>query len=1034
MVNFYHPKVTLVAFVFLCSHSATQGVADEKGPVATAGLHGGLILQLGASEIESIADLSLTGRYLIHVMDPDSDKVAVAQDGLRKTGRYGMAWAEHVRDLERLPYSDNVVNLIIVRDYAVPVDEIARVLTPDGLVVITNPERLSPSELEAAGFSDFRSHDSMLIAKNPRPEEMDSWSHARHGANGNAVSQDTLVGPPKRVRWIAAATSEVEGMVTAGGRNFYGGVLSRDSFNGLRLWHRNLRKGGEINEAHFALPRLGRNGIRPVASDQLLFTLFKNRPVALHSATGELATEFGDMKNPKMVLFDGHRLIASDTKSVCAFDIDSGEVIWKVEAAEPHDVIADGTVVSFIHGRVLRGEKSEAVVVEAATGDLRWKNSEYPWLDRTKRTVLAKSQLVFEVSTLNDDDADNGIHLVSVETGDHQWSKNFPPGMNHNRQARAMFLRDDLWILHGGKVNTSDKDNVKREPIEVSALDPYTGEVRVTHPAGLAHCFPPVATPNFMFAGVLDMTDLKSGEIIANRITKANCSQENGWVPANGLIYTTPKHCTCWPMLRGFVAMAASAGENSPENQEIAELEFLLEKGPAEIAPTASSSQDHDWPLYRHDRWRSASTPAPGPRVLTERWRIDLSAPVQSGENKIGPIHHDWLDNPVVKGPLTAPTIAGGIAYVMRPNAHELVAIDTDSGKVRWRFTANGRVDTPPTIHRGLCLFGSSSGWVYALRADDGEIVWRLRAAPVDRRIVTYGQVESPWPVPGTILVMNDTAYFAAGRQPLADGGILVFAVNPMTGKRLWVQRINTVPQAKFYENSGLEFDPFDILHAEGDGLAMSRWVLSSDGEDISVDKWNAFAKLNTGGGEVWVPRGSWTYGARHQHRFRGEAPRRPLIAFRDDNIYSSLNGTTSLFRRDFHLDEGEKFNSKWITGWAAVGKAKETGTPYRTYRIAEGAQWTIDPFVAPGEEPKAGLPELPEYGTQRHNEIHAMVLAQEKLYTVHQDGRLKVVSVKDGSVIDSTEVPTPAWDGMAIAEERIFLSTQDGELICLGE
>ena len=120
--------------------------------------------------------------------------------------------------------------------------------------------------------------------------------------------------------------------------------------------------------------------------------------------------------------------------------------------------------------------------------------------------------------------------------------------MNHARQARAMFLEDDLWILHGGKINTSDKEKLKRSPTEVSALDPQTGEVRKTYPAGMAHCFPPVCTPNYVFAGELDMTDLNSGEVVANRITKANCSRESGWIPANGLVYTTPKHCTCWPM------------------------------------------------------------------------------------------------------------------------------------------------------------------------------------------------------------------------------------------------------------------------------------------------------------------------------------------------------------------------------------------------------------------------------------------------------------------------------------------------------
>ena len=757
-------------------------------------------------------------------------------------------------------------------------------------------------------------------------------------------------GRPSAVRWIAAATSEVEGMVTAGGRNFYGGVLARDSFNGLRLWHRSLIKEGENNPAEFNLPKLSSSGTRPIASDGLLFASLQNRLVALDAKTGEIDLEYADANFPRAFLFDGTRVIAADDHSVRAFDATSGAELWNVAMAEPQNVIADGQVVALTQGRVKRGEKSAAVVLDAKTGETKWTRDDYPWLIRTTRTVLAKGQLVFEVSTLNDHDEGNGIHVVSAATGKHQWSKEYPPAMNHARQARAMFLEEDLWILHGGKTNTVDKDNIVRNQPQVSALDPLTGEVRQTLPAGLAHCFPPVCTPNYMFAGELDMTDLKSGEVIANRITKANCSRESGWIPANGLVYTTPKHCTCWPMLRGFVAMAPAAPLGTAANRPLGQIDFILEKGSGQADLSAADAGPNDWPLYRHDRWRSASTAASGPESLDKKWTASLMDELDAEADVSGPILHDWKDNPVVKGPLSAPTVAAGIAYVTRPNAHELIAIDTATGDVRWRFTANGRLDTPPAIHRGLCLFGSAAGWVYALRADTGELVWRMRAAPTDERIVAYGQVESPWPVPGAILVMDDIAYFAAGRQPLADGGILVFAVDPMTGERHWVKRIDSVPQKGFYENSGLEFDPFDILHAEGDKLAMSRWILSRDGKEIDVDKWNAFAQLNTGDGEVWVPRGSWTYGARHQHRFQGEASRRPLTVFKDANVYSSLDGSTEIFRREFNEEDNEGFNNKWITGWEAVKTAKDGGKPYRSQRIAAGALWTKDPFADPDE------------------------------------------------------------------------------------
>ncbi len=1002
---------------------------DTTKPEARAGLHGGLIVQLGASDVTEAARLSHTGRYLIHVLDPDSAVIAAAQSQLHRDGYYGLCWAERHRDPQRLTYAENTVNQVLLRDYATPLAEVSRVLVPGGTLVVLNSQLVTPDQIKAAGLDPAAPSDGVLVATKPWPPEMDDWSHPRHGADGNAVSQDTLVGPPERVRWIAAATSEVEGLVTAGGRNFYGGILARDSFNGLRLWHRPLDKKTDNNPANFTLPRLPRDGARPVASERILFAVLQDRPVALDAATGEVLVEFADMTRPGYLIHDGQRVLAVDDNSVRAFSMESGQQLWSVPAGAPRNLVADGSHVSYIQGRVRRGEPAEVVVLNAADGSKRWASQTFPWIARTTRTVLSQGLLAFEVSTLNDHDADNGIHVVTADEGRHLWSKNFPPGMNHTRQARAMFLGDDLWILHGGRVNTSDRDKTKKIPAQVSALNPRTGETRVTYPAGLAHCFPPVATPNFMFAGELDMTNLNTGQVIANRITKANCSRENGWVPANGLVYTTPKHCTCWPMLRGFVAMAPAGDSESPANRPVSELDFILERGPATPDRNAPAVADSDWPLYRHDRWRSGSATAAGPEGLQERWKTSFALP-ETRQPPTGPILHDWAENPVVKGPLSAPSIAGGVAYVARPDAHELVAMDAASGDIKWRFTANGRIDTPPALHRGLCLFGTAAGWVYCLQASDGQLVWRLRAAPSDERIVAYGQVESPWPVPGAVLIMDEIAYFAAGRQPLADGGILVFAVDPFTGQRHWVQRINSVPQKNFYENSGLEFDPFDILHAEGDGLAMSRWILSGDGQEVSVDKWNAFAKLNTGAGEVWIPRGSWTYGARHQHRFRGEAPRRPLVVFRDDNIFSSLNGTTSVFRRDFDLDKGEKFDSKWITGWRAAQEGNKGGKPYRTARIAEAAKWAHDPFAEP-EKPA----DPPKPGTQLHNEIHAMALAGNgKLYVIHRDGRLKVISTDNGYVINETRVPEPAWDGLAIADGRLYLTTQDGNVVCLGD
>ena len=64
------------------------------------------------------------------------------------------------------------------------------------------------------------------------------------------------------------------------------------------------------------------------------------------------------------------------------------------------------------------------------------------------------------------------------------------------------------------------------------------------------------------------------------------------------------------------------------------------------------------------------------------------------------------------------------------PARHGVHAFDAEDGTPRWDFTAGGRIDSPPTIHGQLVLFGSRDGYVYCLRAGDGELVWRHSVSP----------------------------------------------------------------------------------------------------------------------------------------------------------------------------------------------------------------------------------------------------------------------------------------------------------------
>ena len=111
-------------------------------------------------------------------------------------------------------------------------------------------------------------------------------------------------------------------------------------------------------------------------------------------------------------------------------------------------------------------------------------------------------------------------------------------------------------------------------------------------------------------------------------------------------------------------------------------------------------------------------------------------------------------------------------------------ALDETTGEPKWTFTAGARIDSPPTIYRGRVVFGGADGWVYCLTTD-GELAWRYRAAPLDRRTMAYEQLESLWPVHGSVLIRDDTVYCVAGRSIFLDGGLRLLRLDLQTGKKL---------------------------------------------------------------------------------------------------------------------------------------------------------------------------------------------------------------------------------------------------------
>ena len=111
-------------------------------------------------------------------------------------------------------------------------------------------------------------------------------------------------------------------------------------------------------------------------------------------------------------------------------------------------------------------------------------------------------------------------------------------------------------------------------------------------------------------------------------------------------------------------------------------------------------------------------------------------------------------------------------------------------------------------------------------------------AAPFDRRIGYFDQVESAWPVHGSILVRDGFAYATAGRSTYLDGGIRVYGLDPATGNVAYETTISG-PHRTVGEDRDLAFfiegANSDVLVSEGGHLYMRQKKLTPQLDQVEI-------------------------------------------------------------------------------------------------------------------------------------------------------------------------------------------------------
>ena len=795
-------------------------------------------------------------------------------------------------DGRHLPYVDNLVNLVIAEDPGqASEDELLRVAAPGGVVLLR----------EGQGWKK-------LIK--PRPAALDEWTHWRHGADGNMVSQDKAVELPQGVKWIASPPPWVIdntgnsdlGLVTANGRNFYNfkeSLVARDAFNGALLWTRELgtpyyQEKAKIKGPNNALAKRTSRA-QPVAVGAALYVISGKEVLELDAATGATRRTLGEVADPLDMLVEGGRLVISAAGGMQGYDLAAGKLAWS-SPVKMQRIAAGG-------GGVYGCAGAEAVCLELATGQARWRSSDAEAAKAATYTYH-DGVVIYEQWTQSWSFQAKGCGLVALSARDGAtlWRRPYAPKQTHNQEARALVAQGLIWI--------NDGTGLQKRLI---GLDPKTGQERKAWTqSGGNHCSPPLATERFFIAPECDFTDFATGEMGIARMARHACRIP--FIPANGQLYTLPLNCECYPLLRGVMSLTSggSAGIDDPERLVRGE---AYEKKAESTIRNSQSAIEEEWPTYRHDAARSGATPGkvPAGRVYRAAWLRWVAAPIKEGLSEemakqppvpvpvtplaTGGLAGEWEKNPFSPGLLTAPVAAGGLLVVAVPDAHRIVALDAKKGDVRWTFIAGGRVDTPPTLADGLCLFGAHDGWVYAVDAASGKLAWRYRVAPREARIAAYGQLESLWPVIGSVLVKDGVAYAAAGRHPMSDGGFWVYALKARTGEVVWSQKVNALDLSRFYGGRlsdskdaakiGRLFTPIDVPVLDGTRVAVSRWRFDAASGAPQAE---LLGPTYDAGGRR-APLGMWDYGPLQGK----ELPEMPAAVLDDAGLYKGKVGQAAL-------------------------------------------------------------------------------------------------------------------------------------------
>jgi outer membrane protein assembly factor BamB len=854
-----------------------------------------------------------------------------------------------------LPYADNLLNLVVCPKLPrgdVSPEEVLRVLAPGGVGVLGGANG-ARANLSKAGVSEVKTAGAFLVFTKPLDPDMGDWTHIRAGADQSYTSSDKVVAPWKELRWIGdprwgSLYLSYGGLVTTGGRIYYkechragGGsqwhLVCRDAFNGYELWRKNSgpvqRRIRQYLDLTFC------------CDDSRVFLVEDRVLVARDALTGKRLREYPGF-SPRTATSAGPVLLVSNRSGCAAFHKESGKILWK-RKGRGHPA-SDGKTAF-----VASGDTLEAVDLLSGASRCKGKIAGMPakvsqafivdvkFKGRTVYVVAREKWKPFGMVSAHD-----------AATGRQLWKRNgkFSHGV--------LPFEDEIWCM--SRDNKNKVDNMSALVLEPSSgKEKSGGQIKGSV---MAKCWGARASANYVMYSNGWYVERKSRQSFGHPSTRSPCGL--GQHPANGLTYFMPHHCDCKVTIRGFLAMSRPGARKWFANGKAAG-DTKLFRGSA--GASGGAERATDWPTYRADLRRSSSRDAALPSSVKKLW-----------SQKLG------------KCALTQATGAYGTVFAAERISGRVFAREAAGGKEKWSFVADGRVEYPPTLAGGRCVFGTCAGSVYCLDAASGKMIWRLRAAPTQKFVGDRNRLDSPWPVNGSVMVMKGTAYVSAGRSSCqTGGGLWHMAVDLAGGSVKWRKKAGGA--GDMFVSDGKLLRSAMRLYNPADGARKRR--------------------------PLKLP------GVLQTTRYLGSVSVTDYVATVEPNLS---------YKKHIDLTDGRirgdcvAFNAKTsVAGWRytpGVPGWKDKSKTGKWFMHASGAtKWRL-------------------HDIKQH--IMGIVVAGERTYAVGRptsydprgESELWVLSTEDGKKLQTVKLPgVPVYDGLSAVGERLYVASEDGTLTCYG-